>query len=356
MSILIKIILKGVSTKKKKKLAKSNKKKKNRDLSKIESVALVDLTKLIPSPKDVIELSDSENEEQVTSSVNNYITASETLLKPQFEFTLIEKQPQMPAITNLLHESDIKPKDATQENVGEFGPPKAPNTSSKPSSSSDVYDPFQPTKSPSSTLSTNGNKNNSITSSTQIKITNSSKSQNPDVLKLHLPSFTDAQLADTQSSIEISPESNLNTSLERYASSSLQSQSIQTLSTPTSLSSTPVNSSLTSSENEYDSVEQNLSFNFPYSPRTIDYEDLYESMVETTPEPPTKTADEIKSELLFKKTKLKQDEPAGKFNKKPEASYNRGKLSVCSVVYNPRFSTVLCFLPLLLNIGHMIFF
>ncbi|XP_044258183.1 PHD and RING finger domain-containing protein 1 isoform X2 [Tribolium madens] len=286
-----------VSTKKKREVEevtkkvkkdKTKKKKKNRDLTGVKPVAIIDLERspfkeLTPSPKDIIVLSDSDNEEarnlqkaicdssqQGTSPercVNNYTTGPKTPPEPQVKFTLTSKQTQMRAISNPLHEpDDIEPPgDDTQENVdglhkGPNTPPEPPNS---PPSSPDAYDPFEPTKSrsptpePQATQSSNvlnidDNRDDSITISTEVEKTSNSISQTPDALKSHTPPLADVQPADSQSSIQVTPESSLSKSPERSVTVTQTTTTkpvAQTIpfssSVPTSLmTSTPVNTSL----------------------------------------------------------------------------------------------------------------
>ncbi|RZB40898.1 PHD and RING finger domain-containing protein 1 [Asbolus verrucosus] len=293
-----------VSTKKRREAeeaAKKNRKEKNkknkrrnRDLTGIKPVAIIDLERspfkeLTPSPKDVIVLSDSDNEEarslqkgicdssqQVASPercVNSYTTGPKTPPEPQVKFTLASKQTQMRAISNPLHEpDDIEPEGDTQEVVdglhkGPNTPPEPPNS---PPSSPDVYDPFEPTKSRSptpepmqttqsnSTLNLDDNRDDSIMETRagiEIEKSNNSVSQTPDALKSHTPPLADVQPADSQSSIQVTPESSLGKSPERSVNTTVQTQTItaskpvaQTIpfsSVPTSIiTSTPVNSSL----------------------------------------------------------------------------------------------------------------
>jgi PHD and RING finger domain-containing protein 1 len=383
-------------------------KKRNRDLTGVKPVAIIDLERspfkeLTPSPKDVIVLSDSDNEEarsmqkgicdssqQVGSPercVNSYSTGPKTPPEPQVKFTLTSKQTQMRAITNPLHEpDDIEPEGDTQEVVD--GPHKGPNTPpeppNSPPSSPDAYDPFEPTKSRSptpepiqttqsnSTLNMDDNRDESNTETRtgiiEMEKSGNSIGQTPDALKSHTPPLADVQPADSQSSIQVTPESSLGKSPERSANTTVQTQTVtaskpvaQTIpfssSVPTSMTSTPVNSSLapprinilnttiitpphvvassipqrivlpnavksspvkisptkpaikstpikpmpskgarksnSRNQNGSDTVEANLSFDSPYSPGSSDYEDLFEPPVETAPKAASKPPNKV---------------------------------------------------------------
>ncbi|EEZ99116.2 PHD and RING finger domain-containing protein 1 isoform X2 [Tribolium castaneum] len=359
-----------VSTKKKREVVEEvkkvkkdktkKKKKNNRDLAGVKPVAIIDLERspfkeLTPSPKDIIVLSDSDNEEarnklqkticdssqQVTSPVNNYTTGPKTPPEPQVKFTLTSKQTQMRAISNPLHDpEDIEPTgDETQENVEHKGPNTPPEPPNSPPSSPDAYDPFEPTKSRSPTpevapssnaLNIDNNRDESITIiSTEVEKTD----QTPDQ-KSHTPPLADVQPADSQSSIQVTPESSLSKSPERPVTNATQpvAQTIPfSSSVPTSLmTSTPVNSLApprinilsttllapvsipqrnvlpnanatskparkSSNRNGSDVADTNLGFDSPYSPGSSDYEDLFEPPVETAPKTVTKTTKNVKS-------------------------------------------------------------
>lgn len=315
-------------TEKKKKLEETN---KTDNLTEIEPVAIIDLTKLTPSPTDFIELSDSENEEQVTSSVNDYTTCLKTSPKSQVRSTSTEKGIKMRAITNLLRDPNyIELEDDTQENVS--GLHKEPNTLPE-------HSDFYP-KAPDACY-------NLPTLESMPTI------HTPSTINIHV------QQADSQNSIEITPKSSLSKSLERSASTSLQTQTItvtkpmtQTISflslTPNFLmTSTPVNTSVTSpqidinitvlapsssnpqrivlsnavnsssvessprratinstpnkkmlpetsrksNQSQNTSVEQNSSSDSSYSLELYDYKGHFEPPVKTAPKPPTNTAD-----------------------------------------------------------------
>lgn len=166
-----------LTTKKSKKDKRAR--KRNKDVSGIKPVAIIDLDRspfkeITPSPKDIIVLSDSDNAEsndlhglqtalcdssQQVASPEHTITGPKTPPEPQVKFTLNAKAPQMRVITNPLHEPDeveeeIDPQEQLEQRLNEVvhkGPNTPPEPPNSPPSSPDAYDPFDPTKSRSPT-------------------------------------------------------------------------------------------------------------------------------------------------------------------------------------------------------------
>lgn len=281
-----------VAIKKTRKEKVKKNKKKNKDLIGVKPVAIIDLERspfkeITPSPKDVIVLSDSDNEENrnmqkticdssqlVTSPerlINSgYSTGPKTPPEPQVKFTLQSKQTQMRAISNPLHEPDeIEPEENTEElddDAGHKGPNTPPEPPNSPPSSPDAYDPFEPTKSrsptpepiqaaqSSSAINLDDNHDNSILESRCAIESEKSSVINitPDNLKSHTPPLADVQPADSQSSMQATPDSSLGKSPDHISTGSIQSQTTkpvaQTIpfsSVPTSIiTSTPVSSGL----------------------------------------------------------------------------------------------------------------
>ncbi|CAH1176324.1 unnamed protein product [Phaedon cochleariae] len=239
--------------KKKEKKKKTNK----RDLTGIKPVAIIDLDRspfreLTPSPKQVIILSDSDNEEsanlrnvqqsicdssqQVASPEHavNYSTGPKTPPEPQVKFSLNAKPPQVRAISNPLHDpDDLEPNDQVEEEMldsrlspahkGPNTPPEPPNS---PPSSPDAYDPFEPTKSRSPTpdpmQTTDSNivideHRDSLDGRLAIELLEKSTNPQPEVSSKSLtPPLADVQPADSQSSsIHASPDSHIEKSPER---------------------------------------------------------------------------------------------------------------------------------------------
>ncbi|XP_018565103.1 serine/arginine repetitive matrix protein 2 [Anoplophora glabripennis] len=271
--------------------------KNRRDLSGIKPVAIIDLERspfkeITPSPKDVIVLTDSDNNdnEEVSRSVQNNICDSsqqvaspersinysmgpKTPPEPQIKFSLSAKPPQVRAINNPLHDpDDMENNDDVQEEInsrinetlhkGPNTPPEPPNS---PPSSPDVYDPFEPTKSrsptpdPLQTVQSNLSLNEStLESRAAIELLEKSiNPTNPDLMKSLTPPIADVQPADSQSSIQATPESNVGKSPERISvvinqtvqpsmsTSKPVAQTTPFSSVPTSLiTSTPVSSNL----------------------------------------------------------------------------------------------------------------
>lgn len=283
------------SNKKVRKEKPKKNRKKNKDLVGMKPVAIIDLERspfkeITPSPKDVIVLSDSDNDEnrnmqktklgdssQLVASperlINtSYSTGPKTPPEPQVKFILQSKQTQMRAISNPLHEpDDIEPEENTEEldddssHKGPNTPPEPPNS---PPSSPDAYDPFEPTKSRSPTpepiqatqsisaIDLDDNHDDSIIESRSAIDTEKSTSVmniTPENLKSHTPPLADVQPADSQSSIHATPESSLDKSPDHTSTGPNQSQTItkpvaQTIpfsSVPTSIiTSTPVSTGL----------------------------------------------------------------------------------------------------------------
>lgn len=271
--------------------------KNRRDLSGIKPVAIIDLERspfkeITPSPKDIIVLTDSDNNdnEEVSRSVQNNICDSsqqvaspersinysmgpKTPPEPQIKFSLSAKPPQVRAINNPLHDpDDMENNDDVPEEIssriseglhkGPNTPPEPPNS---PPSSPDVYDPFEPTKSrsptpdPMQTVQSNMSINEStLESRAAIELLEKSiNPTNPELIKSLTPPIADVQPADSQSSIQATPESNIGKSPERIgvvinqtvqpslSTSKPVAQTTPFSSVPTSLiTSTPVSSNL----------------------------------------------------------------------------------------------------------------
>ncbi|KAJ8956760.1 hypothetical protein NQ314_006634 [Rhamnusium bicolor] len=278
---------------------KKRKNRNRRDLSGVKPVAIIDLERspfkeITPSPKDVIVLSDSDNNDNETVNRNvqqsicdssqqvaspersiNYSMGPKTPPEPQIKFSLSAKPPQVRAINNPLHEPDDIENNDVQEEInsrinevlhkGPNTPPEPPNS---PPSSPDAYDPFEPTKSRSPTpdpmqtaqsnISINIDDNNdNMESRSAIDLLEKSANQTPDVMKSLTPPIADVQPADSQSSIQATPESNIGKSPERIgvvinqtvqpslSASKPVAQTTPFSSVPTSMiTSTPVSSNL----------------------------------------------------------------------------------------------------------------
>nr|XP_023012736.1 serine/arginine repetitive matrix protein 2 isoform X1 [Leptinotarsa decemlineata] len=234
---------------------KREKKKNRRDLSGVKPVAIIDLERspfreITPSPKQVIVLSDSDNEENETINVQqgicdssqqvaspersvNYSMGPKTPPEPQVKFTLSAKAPQVRAIINPLHDPDeIGANDQVDEELssrmspgGHIGPNTPPEPPTSPPSSPDAYDPFEPTKSrsptpdPMDTTVSDGvpqEPRDNIDSRTAIELLEKSINPMPEVTSKSLtPPLADIQPADSQSSIQATPDSNVDKSPER---------------------------------------------------------------------------------------------------------------------------------------------
>ncbi|KAF7278248.1 hypothetical protein GWI33_008604 [Rhynchophorus ferrugineus] len=217
----------------KKKKERRNRPKK--DLSGIKPVAIIDLERspfqeIVGSPKDVIILSDSDNNENENRNIQNicdssqqvasperspnYTTGPKTPPEPSIKFSLIPKPPQLRIISNPLHEPGATTEEEMQNEVnntphkGPNTPPEEPPTSLP--SSPDAYDPFEPTKSRSPTPEPNqiqngtGNEpNHQESDNSKADLNNmESSAQTPDAIKSLTPPIADIQPADSQSSIQ----------------------------------------------------------------------------------------------------------------------------------------------------------
>lgn len=224
------------------KKAKKDKKKekKRKEIITAKPVAIIDLERspfkeLTPSPKDIIVLSDSDNNEsndvqksicdssqQVESPRNSYAMGPKTPPEPQVKFSLPAKQPVMRAITNPLHEPDeldmatdeIADENSSSRHADYKGPNTPPEPPNSPPSSPDAYDPFEPTKSRSptpelqDTIQNGGNTEDNIISK-EMEINRNEDSIQAERNSSSTPPIADIQPADSQSSIHATPEPNL---------------------------------------------------------------------------------------------------------------------------------------------------
>ncbi|XP_072393559.1 uncharacterized protein [Diabrotica undecimpunctata] len=257
--------------------AKKRKKKRTRkDLTGVKPIAIIDLAKspfreLTPSPKQVIILTDSDNEENVMMrngqggicDSSQQVASPErgigpkTPPEPQVKFSLAPKPPQIRAINNPLHDPEDMETNVQKEmgsrispgvHKGPNTPPEPPNS---PPSSPDAYDPFEPTKSRSPTPEIQqGSKESheSIDSRAAIDLLEKSMNPMPEIAKSLTPPLADIQPADSQSSVQIiTPDSNVGKSPERPQIQTVQqpskpvAQTIPFSSVPTPIiSSTPL--------------------------------------------------------------------------------------------------------------------
>ncbi|XP_028155148.2 PHD and RING finger domain-containing protein 1 [Diabrotica virgifera virgifera] len=226
--------------------AKKRKKKRTRkDLTGVKPIAIIDLAKspfreLTPSPKQVIILTDSDNDENVMMrngqggicDSSQQVASPErgigpkTPPEPQVKFSLAAKPPQIRAINNPLHDPEDIETNVQKEmgsrispgvHKGPNTPPEPPNS---PPSSPDAYDPFEPTKSRSPTpepqLLGIKDSHESIDSRAAIDLLEKSMNPMPETIKSLTPPLADIQPADSQSSVQIiTPDSNLGKSPER---------------------------------------------------------------------------------------------------------------------------------------------
>lgn len=211
------------------KKTKEKKTKNKKDLTGVKPVAIIDLERspfqeIESSPKDVIVLSDSDNNENDARDIQNnicdssqqvaspeetlnYTMGPKTPPEPGVKFSLVPKAPQLRAINNPLHDPLETIEEEAQDDLnnsshkGPNTPPEEPPTS--PPSSPDAYDPFEPTKSRSPTpepcnvqcdideeAKLQGPKEN-------VDLEKSEKT--PDVMKSLTPPMPDVQPADSQS-------------------------------------------------------------------------------------------------------------------------------------------------------------
>lgn len=294
--------VRDVTTKDRKKIEESKKRKERRkrsrqDLSGVKPVAIIDLARSpfreITSPKAVIILtdeSDNDNEhnndnsgeqnicdssQQVASPERNinYSTGPKTPPEPQVKFTLISKTPQVRAINNPLHEPDDTETNDIHEELesrlndnmhnGPSTPPEPPNS---PPSSPDAYDPFEPTKSrsptpePSEDMQPSSAKDNHSESRIDsLSGADLEQSMNPlaETNKSMTPPLLDIQPADSQSSMQASPDdiqmnsperTGVNQSTQPSSTSKPVAQTTPFSSVPTSIiTSTPISSNMATS-------------------------------------------------------------------------------------------------------------
>lgn len=212
--------------------------KRNKNMVGVKPVAIIDLElspiqEIVSSPKDVIVLSDSDNNEtesnrnvastnvmcdssqQVASpeQVANYSTGPKTPPEPSVKFALMAKPQQMRAINNPLHDPLEHVEEEEEEGQDDLNTHKGPNTPSEepptsPPSSPDAYDPFEPTKSRSPTPEPEVSLTVGEEHDTQGDVVDLEKpGQSPDVTKSLTPPVPDIQPADSQSSIQEISES-----------------------------------------------------------------------------------------------------------------------------------------------------
>nr|CAH7721397.1 unnamed protein product [Callosobruchus chinensis] len=246
---------------------KKRNKQQRKDLSGVKPVAIIDLARspfreLTPSPRNVIVLTDSDTEEaqnanggggvggggggngasgggvcekgvcdsssqQVASPERPlaYATGPKTPPEPAVKFTLCAKQPTLRAISNpLLEPDDLEMEAVDEEDIhaelenrlaegmlhkGPNTPPEPPNS---PPSSPDAYDPFEPTKSRSPTPNrvrtrpVQGAPLEGLMELEKMSLANPPASQDPPTASL-TPPLLDVQPADSQSSVQATPES-----------------------------------------------------------------------------------------------------------------------------------------------------
>lgn len=261
---------------------KRNREKRNRnkkDISGIKPVAFIDLERspfqeIAASPKDVIVLSDSDNNESQTRNIQNNICDSsqqvaspeetpnysmgpKTPPEPSVKFALLPKPPQLRAINNPLHDPletiEEEAPDDLNSHKGPNTPPEEPPTS--PPSSPDAYDPFEPTKSrspspqPGGTQGDIGDVQNLQEPLDARSAKDLEKGQTPDITKSLTPPMPDIQPADSQSSIQEitepkSPDGSSSTALPsntKPVGQTIPFSSVQT----TITSSTPISSTIT---------------------------------------------------------------------------------------------------------------
>ncbi|XP_030767637.1 PHD and RING finger domain-containing protein 1 isoform X2 [Sitophilus oryzae] len=263
-----------------------------RDLTGVKPVAIIDLERspfqeILESPKDIIVLSDSDNNETDNRNIQNICDSSQQVASPErtptysmgpktppepsVKFSLLAKPPQLRAISNPLHEpdeaieEDMQPEMSSTTHKGPNTPPEEPPTS--PPSSPDAYDPYEPTKSRSPTPeplqlpNCSGNEQSlqeSLDNKTNTDNILEKTGQTPDVLKSLTPPIADIQPADSQSSIQEISDSKSPDQQQRIgvvinqtiqpANSKPVAQTIPFSSVPTSIvTSTPVSTSLSTS-------------------------------------------------------------------------------------------------------------
>lgn len=260
---------------------KEKKKKNRRDISGIKPVAIIDLDRspfreLTPSPKQIIVLTDSDNEENdnLTNVQNNICDSSQQVAspergigpktppEPQVKFSLTVKPPQVRAINNPLHDpedmetNDDHVEDEISSRMGpgiHIGPNTPPDPPNSPPSSPDAYDPFEPTKSRSPTpeRQTQSKDNlDNIDGKTALEILDKSNNPMPEVVKSLTPPLAEIQPADSQSSIQVTPDSNLEKSPDRTEGIQMKpvAQTIPFSSVPSSIiTSTPIPSNIPAS-------------------------------------------------------------------------------------------------------------
>ncbi|CAG9863845.1 unnamed protein product [Phyllotreta striolata] len=234
---------------------KEKKKKPKKDLSGVKPVAIIDLDKspfreLTPSPKQIIVLTDSDNENDTATIQDNICDSSQQVAspergigpktppEPQVKFSLTAKQPQVRAISNPLHDpEDMEANgdgDETSSHIGPNTPPEPPNS---PPSSPDAYDPFEPTKSRSPTPERPAPADDD---GVECRA-DAEKPANPpaEAVKSLTPPLADVQPADSQSSVQATPDSNLDKSPDIAKGPTPPAQT-QTTTAP--ITSTPISS------------------------------------------------------------------------------------------------------------------
>ncbi|KAJ8976328.1 hypothetical protein NQ317_010095 [Molorchus minor] len=243
----------------------------------------------------------------------NFSMGPKTPPEPQIKFSLNPKPPQVRAIMNPLHEPDDmevqdEPPAEIDQRINESlhkGPNTPPEPPNSPPSSPDAYDPFEPTKSRSPTPEPIQKGQSNLTSEAHNGMDSRSaidlleKCTNPprEPLISMTPPLADIQPADSQSSIQATPESNLGKSPERIGV--LINQTVQTpaikpvaqttpfSTVPTSLvTSTPISSNLAPSRINI------LNSTMITPPASIPQRIVLPNLVKSSPVkiPPTKTA------------------------------------------------------------------
>lgn len=234
--------------KEKEKRTRERRKVKNQAVSSVKPVAIIDLDRspfkeITPSPKDVIVLTDSENDESnalghqkaVCDSSQQVLsperlaalyTGPKTPPEPQVKFSLNSKQPQLRVLTNPLHEPDeheteIDPQTELEQRLNDVmhkGPNTPPEPPNSPPSSPDAYDPFDPTKSRSPTPepATINSNTNAMALPSAIVIEEANEEQEKRIETVETtnqtpketsttatPPVADIQPADSQSSVRV---------------------------------------------------------------------------------------------------------------------------------------------------------
>lgn len=362
--------------KEKEKRVRERRKVQNQALSTIKPVAIIDLDRspfkeITPSPKDVIVLTDSENDEgtnlelqtaicdssqQVVSPETpmnaGYSTGPKTPPEPQVKFSLNSKQPQMRALTNPLIEPDdmeaeeIDPQEELEQRLNDVmhkGPNTPPEPPNSPPSSPDAYDPFDPTKSrsptpepsqanaPSNVIQSIEDTEEDLTENRKTEVQDATANQTPDATT-HTPpsSLADIQPADSQSSVRVvtpekSPEHSIGVVINQVVQAQAQTPIFPTILSKTTLSTAtyPTSSSITSTSNSTNSTGPRINILSstiltPASATTLPQRIVLPNIIKSSPIKVSPTKVPIKSSPIKPmpvKTNSKTNPPA-KLNRK----------------------------------------